>query len=188
MPKPSFVAFAGSARQQSLNRKLLAAAVAAVREAGGEVTVVELGELNLPIYNGDLEEASGLPEGARKLVELGRAASGYLVATPEYNSSIPPLLKNAIDWMTRSDDDAFDGKVAAVVSASPGAFGAIRSATLVRQILSHIGCVVVPAQCTVAKAHEAFDPSGALKSEHTVSSLKHVAESLVRLGTVVATP
>lgn len=188
MPKPSFVAFAGSARRESLNRKLLAVAVKDVREAGGEVTVVELGDLNLPLYHGDLEEASGIPAGAKTLLELGRAATGYLIVTPEYNSSIPPLLKNAIDWMSRSDDDAFSGKVVGVMSASPGAFGAVKSASQIRQILQHMGCHVLPGECSLGKAHEAFDASGAFKEARTAALVKKTAAALVALGASISRP
>ena len=112
MASLKFLAFAGSTRRESFNRKLLSAVVEEVRAAGAEVTVVDLGMLAIPLYNGDLEAESGLPEAVKQLVAQGVAHNGYIIASPEYNSSITPILKNTIDWMSRSDDDAFEGKVA----------------------------------------------------------------------------
>src|SRR6187402_2356275 len=124
---PKILAFSGSSRRESLNQKFLNAAVAAVRAAGGEVTAINLKDYPLPIYDGDFADAHGLPDNARKLVELVKGHAGLLIASPEYNSMLTPLLKNTIDWCTRADDDPFPGRVAAVISASPGQFGGIRS-------------------------------------------------------------
>src|SRR5439155_8924376 len=106
---------------------LLAAVVAATRAAGGEVTPIDLTDLPMPLYNGDLEDEHGMPENATKLVGLITQHDALLIASPEYNSQMTPLLKNTIDWCTRGDENPFKGKVVAVVSASPGHFGAIRS-------------------------------------------------------------
>lgn len=179
---PRILAFSGSARKESLNKKLLAAVVEAARAAGGEVTLVDLNDLPMPLYNGDLEDASGLPANAQKLVELITQHAGLLIASPEYNSQMTPLLKNTIDWCTRGDDNPFTGKVAAVVSASPGAFGGIRSMTLARQLLTHLGCHVVPVQCILPHADKAFDDKGALKEERVGKSAKAVAVELVRVA------
>lgn len=173
------LAFAGSARRDSLNRKLLAVAVQAVRDAGGEVTVLDLNEYAMPLYHGDLEEAEGLPSAARQLVQLLLEHQGVLIATPEYNSYFPPLLKNTIDWCTRADEDPFEGKVAAVISASPGQHGGIRSATHLRALLLHLGCHVVPAQCNLPRAHEAFDASGGLQDGRALKNVQAVARDLV---------
>lgn len=177
---PRILAFAGSARRESLNRKLLAAVVAETRAEGAEVTLLDLNELPLPLYHGDLEEEHGMPENAQKLVRLIGDHHGLLVASPEYNSLITPLLKNTIDWCTRADPNPFAGKVAAVVSASPGMFGGVRSAQLARQLLLHLGCHVVPAQCTVARADEAFAADGAIKDARTRSAARRAATELVR--------
>lgn len=178
---PRVLAFSGSARRDSLNRKLLAVTVEAVRKLGGEVTLLDLNEYALPLYHGDLEDAEGLPANAAKLIELINQHAGLLIASPEYNSMLTPLLKNTLDWCTRADDNPFIGKVAAVVSASPGAFGGVRSAQLTRQLLLHLGCHVVPAQCTLAKAHEAFDAVGALKEARSQKSVDAVAAGLFLL-------
>lgn len=178
---PRILAFSGSARRESLNKKLLAAVVEAVRAVGGEVTVVDLNDLPMPLYHGDLEDAQGLPENAKKMVELITQHAGLLIASPEYNSQMTPLLKNTIDWCTRADENPFRGKVAAVVSASPGNFGAIRSMTLARQLLTHLGCHVIPAQCVLPLADKAFDATGRLQEARTQKAVVAVANELVRV-------
>ena len=183
---PRLLAFAGSARRDSLNKKLLAALVAATRAVGAEVTVVDFKELPIPLYDGDLEEAEGIPANALKLIELIRQHAGLLIASPEYNSQITPLLKNALDWCSRADENPLEGKVAAVVSASPGMFGGIRSMTLCRQLLVHLGCHVIPAQCIVPQAHKAFDESGGLRDERHRTAAESVAKELVRVTQALA--
>ncbi len=178
---PRILAFAGSARRASLNRQLLAVAVAETRAAGAEVTVVDLNELTLPLYHGDLEEAEGLPPGVTRLAGLAATHHGLLIASPEYNASLTPLLKNTLDWLSRVDDDPFPGKVAAVVSASPGALGGVRSQLQARQLLLQLGCHVTPAQCQLPKAHEAFDDAGGLKDPRALKSVRALARQLVEM-------
>lgn len=180
---PRILAFSGSARRESLNRKLLAVAAEATRAAGGEVTLVDLNEFVLPLYHGDLEEAEGMPANAVKLLELVNGHQALLIASPEYNSFITPLLKNTIDWLSRADDNPFTGKVAAVVSASPGMLGGVRSMQHARHLLLHLGCHVVPAQCMLPKAHEAFDDAGKLKEPRSMKSVQALAQQLVQLAT-----
>jgi len=183
---PRILAFAGSARRDSLNRKLLAVAIRSVQAAGGAVTLVDLNEYALPLYHGDLEDAEGLPANAVKLIELVQTHAGLLLASPEYNSQLTPLLKNTIDWITRADENPFVGKVAAVVSASPGALGGARSLQHARHLLLHLGCHVVPAQCILPHAGEAFDEAGALSNPRSQNSVNALAAQLVavtaRLG------
>ncbi|HVS54543.1 MAG TPA: NAD(P)H-dependent oxidoreductase [Opitutaceae bacterium] len=183
---PRILAFSGSARRESLNKKLLAAVVAATRTAGGEVTVVDLNDLPLPLYHGDLEDAQGLPENAQKLVALIQQHPALLVASPEYNSMITPLLKNTIDWCTRADENPFVGKVAAIVSASPGMYGGVRSMQLARQLLTHLGCHVVPTQCVLPHADKAFDAQGQLADARALKAAHAVAAELVRVTTRLA--
>lgn len=180
---PRILAFAGSARRESLNRKLLAVAVDATRAAGGDVTLLDLNEYALPLYHGDEEDARGLPPAAVKLIDLVNAHAGLLIASPEYNSFMTPLLKNTIDWISRADENPFTGKVAAVVSASPGALGGARSMMHVRHLLLHLGCHVVPAQCILPHAAAAFDAAGALKEPRPQKSVEAVARQLVDLST-----
>lgn len=173
------LAFSGSARRESLNRKFLAVAVQAVRDAGADVTLIDLKDYALPLYDGDLEEAAGLPAAATKLIELISAHDALLIASPEYNSMLTPLLKNTLDWCTRGDGDPFAGKVAAVISASPGALGGIRSLKLAQQLLLHLGCHVVPGNTMLPHAHKAFDASGQLTEARTLKSLHALAAALV---------
>jgi chromate reductase, NAD(P)H dehydrogenase (quinone) len=175
------LAFAGSARRESLNRKYLAVAAQGAREAGCEVTIADLNELALPLYHGDLEDTSGIPANALKLIELILAHEGLLVASPEYNSMITPLLKNTIDWCSRADDNPFADKVAAVISASPGALGGIRSLQMAQALLLKLGCHIVPGQCSLPLAHKAFDTSGKLVDERAQKALQ------VHLGQLVQT-
>ena len=166
-----------------MNRKLLAAVVEAVRAVNGEVTLLDLNEYPLPLYHGDLEDAQGLPANAQKLIDLILGHDALLIASPEYNSQITPLLKNTIDWCTRADENPLRGKVAAVVSASPGMFGGIRSLTLARQLLTHLGCFVIPAQCVLPHADKAFDPTGRLQDPRTQKAVVSVASELVSTAT-----
>jgi len=186
MSQPKIVAFAGSLRTGSFNKKLLALAAEAARAAGAEVTVVDLRELALPLFDQDIEDASGLPEGAKKFKALLRASDGFLIASPEYNSSITAALKNAIDWASRAESDdepplaAFRGKAAALFAASPGALGGLRGLVHVRAILGNIGVNVLPDQMTVSKAHEAFNPDGSLKDEKSAARAKKLGAGLAQ--------
>jgi NAD(P)H-dependent FMN reductase len=180
---PRILAFSGSARRESLNKKLLAVAVEATRSAGAEVTLLDFRELPIPMYDGDLEDAEGIPANAQTLIGLITQHAGLLIASPEYNSQNAPLLKNAIDWCTRADENPLIGKVAGIVSASPGMFGGIRSQTLLRQLLIHLGCHVVPVTCVLPHADKAFDEKGALKDERSRKSVQAVATQLVHVTT-----
>jgi chromate reductase len=187
MTQPKIVAFAGSLRSGSLNKKLLAIAVAAAREAGADVTVVDLRELALPLYDQDIEDASGLPEGAKKFKALLRASDGMLIASPEYNSSISAALKNAIDWASRAESDdepplvGFRGKAAALMAASPGALGGIRGLVTLRSILGNIGVLLEPDQVCIPVAHEAFDEAGNLKDARKSKQVAGLGKGLVDL-------
>ena len=185
MSQPKIVAFAGSTRTGSFNKQLLAIAAAAARAAGAEVTVVDLRELALPLYDQDLEAGSGLPGGAKEFKALLRASDGFLVASPEYNSSITGALKNAIDWASRAETDdepplaAFRGKTAALLAASPGALGGLRGLVTVRSILGNIGVLVLPDQVCIGTAHEAFDASGRLTDDAKTRRVAALAAALV---------
>lgn len=184
MSKPRILAFAGGTRSGSLNKKLLNVAVDAARDAGAEVTVVDLRDLALPLYDGDSEDANGLPEGAKRFKTLLRESDGLLIASPEYNSSITGVLKNAIDWASRAESDdepplvAFRGKAASIMSASPGGLGGLRGLVHLRAILGNIGVIVLPDQVAVSAAHEAFDDAGRLKDEHRRKQIENLARTL----------
>jgi NAD(P)H-dependent FMN reductase len=178
--------FAGSLRKDSLNKKLVKIAMQDAVDAGAAVTFLDLKELDLPIYDGDLEEASGLPTGAKKLKELMQAHQAFLIASPEYNSSITGALKNAIDWASRPEGNekpliCFNGKVAGIMAASPGGYGGIRGLPTLRSILENIGVFVVPDQLALAKAHEAFNEAGSLKDEKNRETLKRIATRVVTI-------
>jgi NAD(P)H-dependent FMN reductase len=187
MSQPKILAFAGSLRAGSFNKKLLAIAADAARAVGAEVTVIDLRELALPLFDQDLEDAKGLPDSAKKFKTLLHASDGFLIASPEYNSSITGALKNAIDWASRSESDeeppliAYKGKVAALCSASPGALGGLRSLVTLRSILGNIGVLVLPEQVVIPTAHEAFDDAGKLKDERKAKQIAKLAGALVEL-------
>lgn len=185
MSTPKILAFAGSTRTDSFNKKLIRVAADAARAAGAEVTLIDLRDFPMPLFDGDLEDKEGLPENARRLKELFRSHDALLISSPEYNSSITAVLKNTIDWVSRTETDdepalvAYRGKTAALLAASPGALGGLRGLVHLRAILGNIGVIILPDQVAVPKAHEAFDDKGALKEERTAKQVKGVAESLV---------
>ena len=160
------LAISGSSRQGSLNKQLLDAAVSAARALGANVTQLDLRTLALPVYDGDLEAAAGLPDGCVVLKQALAGHDALLLASPEYNGFFSPLLKNAIDWASRpqaGQPSPFGGKLAALLAASPGALGGIRGLPAVRQLLSNLGVLVVPGQMSLPRAHEAFDAQGNLR-------------------------
>ncbi len=171
MPTPKLLAFAGSFRRDSFNKRLVKIAADGARAAGAEVTFIDLADYPMPIYDGDLEARDGLPEHARRFREALKAHNGLLIASPEYNSSVSAALKNAIDWASRPDSKipgepglvAFANKTAAIMSASPGALGGLRGLVHLRSILGNIQVLVLPDQAAINTAHEAFNPDGSLK-------------------------
>jgi NAD(P)H-dependent FMN reductase len=184
MPSPKILAFAGSLRRDSFNKKLARVAADAARAAGAEVTLLDLRDLPMPIYDGDLEEADGIPPNAKRFKELMLAHQGLLISSPEYNSSISGVLKNAIDWASRQEKGetplaCFEGKVAGLLAASPGALGGLRGLVTVRSILSNIRVLVLPEQVAVTKAHEAFGPDDKLLDPKQHAAVEKLAKRLV---------
>ena len=185
------LAFAGSTRRDSWNKKLLHIAIQGARSAGAQVTLIDLKDFPLPLYDGDLEATAGVPENALKLKELFKSHQGLLLACPEYNSSITAVLKNTLDWVSRPVPDepplaAFKGKVVTLISASPGALGGLRGLVHVRAILGNIGCIVLPEQQAVSKASTAFNDAGSLKDEAMQKRIEglgaQLAQFLIRLA------
>ncbi|RQR49539.1 NADPH-dependent oxidoreductase [Burkholderia sp. Bp9140] len=180
------LAINGSSRRDSLNQKLLKIAARGAAEAGGEVTFVRLADFGLPLYDGDLEADEGIPGGARDLQNLLAGHQALLVATPEYNGGYTALLKNAIDWISRPRDDGssgvalFAGKAAALISASPGQLGGLRSQTGMRAVLDKLGMIVVPQTFSLGSAHEAFDGDDQLKDRQAARLVAEVGASLFR--------
>lgn len=183
--KIRFLAISGSSRKNSVNKRLLDIAAGIAREQGADVSVLDLRELALPLYDGDLEAASGLPQGCFTLKQAIRDHHALLIASPEYNGFFTPLLKNAIDWATRPQEgwpSPFPGKVAAIIAASPGALGGIRGLPALRILLSGIGVLVTPGQMSLPLAHKAFDEAGALINPQQQKMLEGVVSEL--LGSV----
>jgi len=180
------LAFSGSCRSGSYNHKLVAIAAEGAREAGAEVSLISLADYPMPLYNGDLETEQGIPESAMSFKRLLLEHDGLLIACPEYNSSITPLLKNSIDWASRQAEGeaplvCFRGKTISLMAASPGQLGGLRGLVHVRAILGNIGCLVLPAQVAVAQAGEAFDASGMLKDEKRAASVRALGSELAEV-------
>ena len=185
---PTILAFAGSTRTGSFNKQLVRVAAASARTAGAEVTLIDLRDLPMPLYDGDLEANEGLPQHAKTFKELLLAHQGLLISAAEYNSSITGVLKNGIDWASRlAPGEAplacFTGKVAALMSASPGALGGLRSLVHVRAILGNIGVLVLPDQVAIPRAHEAFNPDGSLKDSKQHASIEKLTKGLTTILT-----
>lgn len=176
------LAFSGSSRRASYNGRLLALAIEAARAQGAEVTHLDLRQLALPIYDGDLEAESGLPAGALVFREAIAAHHALLVASPEYNGLFSPLLKNAIDWASRplaGQPSPFAGCVAGLLAASPGALGGIRGLPVVRQLFNTLGVLVTPAQMALPRADLAFDDAGQLRDAGQGKQLARVVGELL---------
>jgi chromate reductase len=180
--KAKILVFAGSARKDSANKKLAHFATRQFDNKEIEVTFIDLADYPLPIYDGDLELME-FPENAKKLHSLFKSHQALLIAAPEYNSSVTPLLKNVIDWVSRGFDQeasmsAYKGKVAGLISASPGALGGLRGLVHLRSILGNIGVLVIPEQVALGSAFEAFDEQGELKDDGVVKRLNSLTRSL----------
>lgn len=178
----------GSARRGSYNTALAGVAAGLARAAGAEVTLLDLRTLALPVYDGDVE-AAGMPAGALELQRLFSTHDAFIVAAPEYNSFVTPLLVNALDWASRTKADgdrpaglaAMGGTVAGMLSASPGAFGGARALLFLRSFLStSLGMLVVPETASVGQAHQAFDAQGALKEERQQQAVERVVKAVLR--------
>lgn len=177
------LAFAGSLRKDSYNKKLVQIGVRAARQAGAEVTCIDLKDYPLPIFDEDLEKASGMPENGKKLKQMFIEHDGLMISAPEYNSSITAVLKNTIDWVSRSAPGepslaAFTGKAAVLMSASPGALGGLRGLVHVRAILGNINVMVLPQQIAVSRAFEAFNDDGSLKDPKTQAGIEGLGTAL----------
>lgn len=185
---PKILAFAGSQRKESLNKKLVKIAALGAKKAEAEVTVIDLKDFPMPIYDQDLQEAEGFPESVIKFKELLKSHHGFLIASPEYNSSITPLLKNAIDWASRPEPGeaplaltCFRGKVAALMATSPGGLGGLRGLFHVRSILESIGVLVIPEQKTLPNGYQIFDDQGNLKDDKQQQDVLGLGEKLTLL-------
>jgi chromate reductase, NAD(P)H dehydrogenase (quinone) len=175
----------GSLRTGSLNAKLAAAAAHELAQAGVEVTRISLGDFPLPIYDGDLQVKSGVPKHAVNLKRMIGAHHGVLIVTPEYNSSVPALVKNTIDWVTRVQDaheargQVFRERAFAIAAASGNRLGGTRALAALRLILSTCQATVIPNQLALSFADEAYDDRDRLKNPADIEALKALTRQLI---------
>ncbi len=171
------LALSGSSRRDSLNQKLLERAVLGAREAGAEVTPIRLSDFALPIYDADWETEHGVPEGAQELKALLAGHRGLLIATPEHNGGYTALLKNALDWMSRPNGFP-SGKVAALISASPGLLGGVKSQLSLQIVLTKLGVHVIPDSFALGTAHQAFGAEGGLTDANAETAVRGIGAGL----------
>ena len=190
MTGPRILVFAGSIRTGSLSTKLAALAAKELALADAEVTRVSLADYPMPIYDGDLEAEKGQPENAAKLARLIAAHQGVFIATPEYNNSVPPLLKNTIDWVSRIESRGatqYRNRVFAIGSTSDGMIGGARALIDLRKIVqAGLGAILIPSKIEVSRAQDAFDEAGELTVEPVSRLLKRVCRHLVELAARLA--
>lgn len=185
MTKPKILVLAGSLRRGSYNRALAHAATAALEEAGGDVTHIDLRDYPLALYDADLEADEGLPDSARQLHRIFSGHQGVFLASPEYNANVTPLMLNMLAWVSRVTDDggmqaAFGEPVFALGSASPGGFGGYRGLVALRQVLElQLGARILPAMIAVATAHEAFDEANKLRPPRLTETLERISAQLI---------
>lgn len=182
MPRARILVFAGSIRTGAYSGKLAALAARELALLDAAVSFISLADFEMPIYNADLEARSGPPEAARRLHSMMLAHPGVYIATPEYNASIPPLLKNTIDWVSRvkGPDNPYRKCVFALGSTSPGRFGGMRAMMALRQSLEFgLGALVIPDMVIVNGAATAFEENGNLKDERTFRALRGSLRRLI---------
>lgn len=185
------LAFAGSTRDGSFNNAIVKVAAQGAKEAGAEVTLISLADYEMPIFNEDEEAEFGIPENALAFKALLMEHDGFLIASPEYNSSYPALLKNAIDWASRMSEgekplQAFKGKVAGIMAASAGGLGGLRVLVVLRMLLENIGMVVNPNQKAIAKVNTLLDDSGNVSDEKTIKQLRNLGKETAELARKLA--
>lgn len=183
MSTPKILAFSGSLRAESYNKKLVKIAAKGAEAAGAQVTYLDLRDYPLPVFDEDLEKAEGMPANGRKIKDLMLAHDGWLLSCPEYNSSITAALKNTIDWASRKQEgetplQCFAGKAVCLMSASPGALGGLRGLVVVRMLLNNINMIVLPDQVAIPQAMNAFKPDGTLVDEKKNDDVTKLGEKL----------
>jgi chromate reductase, NAD(P)H dehydrogenase (quinone) len=192
MPAPKILVIPGSLRTGSHNARLAALAVKELVLAEAEVTRISLEDYPLPLFDADLAASSGMPPAAVRLKQMIMAHRGVFISSPEYSASVTPLLKNAIDWVSRVREGseptyaAFKGRVFALGSATASSSGGVRSMMALRLILE-LGCgaLVIPEQVAVPRAEQAFDDMDNLKDETATAAMKAMARRLVELASVM---
>ena len=178
--KPKILAFAGSLRKDSYNKRVVKTAIEGAKKAGAEVTYIDLKDYPMPIYDADEHAEKGFDENALAFQKLLGESDGFLICSPEYNGSVPGGLKNAIDWASRKSEnygmiEVFKGKAAAIMTASPGAFGGLRCLAHLRGVLTIMLVNVLPSEIAVAKVGSMFEGDA---EEMTDEKMKGILEEL----------
>ncbi|MEI9422455.1 NAD(P)H-dependent oxidoreductase [Mesorhizobium sp. Cs1299R1N1] len=190
---PKILVFAGSVRSGAYSGRTADVAQKELAVQGAEVTRISLADYPLPILDEDLEKENGIPENAQKLARLIAVHDGLLIATPEYNGSIPPLLKNTIDWVSRVRRDGgqtvrpLAGKVAGLCSSSKGHFAGIRCINHLRAVLVRCRMEVVTPECSVPEGGDAFDGDGHFRDERLHKSMEHLCRTLIETSRMLST-
>lgn len=186
MTTPKILAFAGSTRKDSFNKRLAKIALLAAENAGAETTFIDLYDYNMPLYSEDLLTEHGMPEGVLAFKEMLKKHNGFLIASPEYNGSLTGTLKNAIDWATIKADDeermaCWNGKIVGLLAASPGGLGGIRGLSHLRTILAGIGTFVLPNHLAVANCTSNLQSDKQITDENLQKQLNNLAIEMVRV-------
>jgi chromate reductase, NAD(P)H dehydrogenase (quinone) len=190
---PRILVLAGSLRTGAYSIRTADAAQKSLALQGAEVTRISLADYPLPIMDQNLENEKGIPEYALRLGRMFAVHDGFLIASPEYNASIPPLLKNAIDWVSRIRKDngrsvaPFRGKVAALCSSSNGNFGGMRGLYHLRAVLMNCQVEVITPQCSIARAADAFDDEGGIKEDRVRRMMDNVCATLIERAKMLST-
>jgi chromate reductase len=166
------IVFAGSLRADSCNKKFARVATSFAKDAGADAEFLDLKDYPMPVYDGDIETASGIPAGTAALGKKILEADALVISTPEYNGSIPGVLKNVIDWLSRDKPMSLAGKHLLLLAASPGALGGIRALWHTRQPFDAVGVHVFPGMMSLPAAYQAFDAEGKLTNEKAAAQLK----------------
>jgi len=172
--------FSGSLRKDSVNKKFAREALRLAKELGAEGEFIDLKDYPMPVYDGDIEESTGIPETTKALSKKIAEADALIISTPEYNASIPGSLKNTVDWLSRDKPVTMTGKHLLILAASPGAVGGMRALWHTRQPFEMLGMHVYPTMQGLPMAYGAFDENGTLKEEKTVAGLKKLLEAYIK--------
>jgi chromate reductase len=186
MTTPKILAFAGSTRKESFNKRLAKIALLAADSAGADTTFIDLHDYDMPLYSGDFIAEHGMPDGVIAFKEMLKSHNGFFIASPEYNGSLTGTLKNAIDWATIKGEDeermaCWNGKIAGLVSASPGGLGGIRGLHHLRTILAGIGTFVLPNHLAVGNSTANLNNDTHIADENLQKQLNNLAIEMVRV-------
>ena len=186
MNNPKILAFAGSTRKESFNKRLAKIALLAADSAGADTTFIDLRDYNMPLYCDDLLHEHGMPDGVIAFKEMLKSHNGFIIASPEYNGSLTGTLKNAIDWATIKADGeermaCWNGKIAGLISASPGGLGGIRGLANLRAILAGIGTFVLPSHLAVGNSTENLQSDKQITNENLQKQLQALSNEMVRV-------